>query len=111
MPGKYDEVEVLGWPRNGVYVVLQNNQVAAAIIRASGASTRRHLKIGAKVYEVRRLYPEIPSSEGKALAQGSEQHSSRPTYVEIFRYDQLGIGFEVRDGIVESITLYPAHQD
>jgi tRNA A-37 threonylcarbamoyl transferase component Bud32 len=109
-PGKYDEVETLGWPRNGVDVVLYENQVVAVIIRASGASTRRHLKIGAKVNEVLRLYPEVPSIEVKMPPEGIEHHSSLPTHVEIFRYDQLGIGFEVRAGIVESITLYPAKQ-
>lgn len=109
-PGKYDEVEVLGWPRNGVDVVLHENQVAAVVIRASGASTRRHLKIGAKVNDVLRLYPEVPSIEVKMPPEAAEHPSSLPTHVEIFRYDQLGIGFEVRAGIVESITLYPARQ-
>jgi tRNA A-37 threonylcarbamoyl transferase component Bud32 len=110
-PGKYDDVEVIGWPREGVCVVLRDNQIAAAIIRASGASTRRHLKVGAKVNEVLRLYPEVPSIEVRMPGEGAEHHGSLPTHVEIFRYDQLGIGFEVRAGIVESITLYPASQN
>jgi tRNA A-37 threonylcarbamoyl transferase component Bud32 len=109
-PGRYEEVETLGWPRNGVDVVLHDNQVAAVIVRASGASTRRHLRIGAKVNEMLRLYPEVPTIEVKMPPEGFEHHGSTPTHVEIFRYDQLGIGFEVRAGIVESITLYPARQ-
>jgi hypothetical protein len=107
-PGKYDDIEVLAWPRNGVAVVLHENQVVAVVIRASGAATRRHLKIGAKVNDVLRLYPEVPSIEVKMPLEGADHPSSLPTHVEIFRYDQLGIGFEVRAGIVESITLYPA---
>src|SRR5262249_11732254 len=90
-PGKYDEVEVLGCPRNNVDIVLHENQVAAVIIRARGASTRRHLKIGAKVNDVLRLYPEFPSIEVKAPLEGADHPSSLPTHVEIFRYDQLGI--------------------
>ena len=110
-PGKYDEVEVIGWPRNGVYLVMHDNRVAAAVIRASGASTRRHLKNGANVHEVYRLYPEVPSFEGKMPPDNAENHSSLVTHVDVFRYDQLGIGFEVRAGIVEAITLYPARQN
>jgi tRNA A-37 threonylcarbamoyl transferase component Bud32 len=109
-PGKYDDVEILGWPRSGVDVVLHENQVVAVVIRASGASTRRHLKIGAKVNDVLRLYPEVPSIEVKMPLEGADHPSSLPTHVEVFRYDQLGIGFEVRAGIVEAITLYPARQ-
>ena len=109
-PGKYDEVETLGWPRNGVDIVLHENQVVAVIIRANGAATRRHLKVGAKVNEVLRLYPEVPSIEVKMPPEGGEHHSMQPTHIEIIRYDQLGIGFEVRAGIVESITLFPAKQ-
>ena len=109
-PGKYDEVEVIGWPRNEVYVVLYENQVAAAVISAKGAATRRRLKVGAKVDELFRLYPEVPSIEVK-MPPDSKHQSTPYAYVEIFRYDHLGIGFEVRAGIVESITLFPSRQN
>ena len=59
------------------------------------------MKIHDSVETLERLYPETPDIHVVPLAGKAGSH------VNVYRYDDLGIGFEVQAGKIAAITLYP----
>jgi hypothetical protein len=104
--GPGPDVTSVAWPKEQVALVLQKyTQISAIVARAPGTATARGLKIGATESQLEKLYSErptittvdVPASGGKPAR-----------WIKIYRYDELGIGFEVEREKVTGITLYPA---
>jgi tRNA A-37 threonylcarbamoyl transferase component Bud32 len=83
--------------------------VQAIVLRSPReGTTSRGLRMGAGVADLFRLYPETPTEVIQKELPRTSGKGDRATHIEVRRFDQLGIGFEVREGHVTAITLYPA---
>jgi serine/threonine protein kinase len=89
--------EVLSWSDGQVQVLLSNAEVLAVIARAPyPAQSGRRLRMGAKLGDLLYHYaPELPTIE--RLQPG----------VNLYRYDTLGIAFQVVDEKVTGMAIYP----
>jgi serine/threonine protein kinase len=83
----------------GTVVIFHKDQVVAVISRQSGASTAGGVKVGDSVGRVYKRYPEGGESKDVELPDGS--------HVEVRRYDERGVGFEVRRGQVTGVAIFP----
>jgi hypothetical protein len=96
------EDDFLFYADNRLSLLLRHNVIRAIVVRVRHkAPTARGLDVGDSEAQLIHLYPEIPSSVRGASAAGG------PT-IKIYRFDNLGIGFEVGNEHVVAITLYPA---
>ena len=104
-------IEVLSWSDRHVSVVLLQGIVRAVVVRAPHpGESGRGIKIGHRDAHMKRVYSEEQPQVGTfALPVPTEKTSSRPRggWGEFYRYDSLGIGFEVEGERVTAITLYP----
>jgi hypothetical protein len=80
-------------------VMFNNGKVVAVISHDRNAVTARGVKVGDSVSRVYDLYPEGGESKDAKLFDG--------THAEVRRYDELGVGFEIRKSHVTAITIYP----
>src|SRR5262249_20791080 len=122
-----EELDLLHWG-DSVFVVLAGNRVRAVIIHdAHGGETGRGVRVGDTESVMKQRYPEEPAL-GKFSIKTNERAfplappvgglafaSSKPPvggpnapqWGETFRYDELGIGFEIVGDKITAITLYP----
>jgi tRNA A-37 threonylcarbamoyl transferase component Bud32 len=80
-------------------VLLHQGKVAAVVARDRGAATARRMKVGGGIQTLYKLYPESAQTQDVRLPGGG--------HVEVRRYDDLGVGFEIQDLQVIAITLFP----
>jgi hypothetical protein len=83
-----------------VCVLFHEDRVRAVVTRRRWAATARGVRVSGSVAGLHKRYRENPT-EVKGVKVGRE-------LVEVHRYDTLGIGFEVEDGSISSISLYPS---
>ena len=104
------QMKLLSWANEGVVVLFHDDAVRAIIIHQPyRAATGRGLRIGDSESRLKDLYPERPLLETLPLqTQSAKSPSKPPGYLETYRYDDLGIGFEIQDKRVRSITLFPS---
>lgn len=97
----------LSWKNDRVWVVLQEDVIRAVVVRASyPAVCPRGVRVGDPADRVAFHYSEEPTSI-KTEKLGMFEKVGSLDYVEVRRYDPLGIGFEVQSGHVVGITRYP----
>src|SRR5262249_35836563 len=101
---------IWSWANDEVLVFLFANEVRGLVIRHPyRAVTGRGLRIDDKESVLKDIYPERPLIETLSTASPKGRGSARSaSYVEIYRYDELGIGFEIQDKRVRAIALFPA---
>jgi hypothetical protein len=88
------------WTSDGrVLVLFHNDAVVAVITTDRNAKTGRGLRMGAGVQALYDRYPRGGDSHDVALPEGGS--------VEIRRYPALGVGFEIENGRITGMTLFP----
>ncbi len=93
------DLRVLLWSEHQVAVVLKDDTVRAVAVREpQPAACPRGVRIHDDLNRLTALYPE-PREVKNVTADGAR--------AEVYRYDALGIGFEVHGGRVVAIALYP----
>jgi tRNA A-37 threonylcarbamoyl transferase component Bud32 len=105
-----NNLKVLLWHNDTACVILHDNIVRAVVIRAPyRAATGRGLAIHDKESYLKDLYLEKPTSITPLDAPSSTAKTAAKSsnYLEVHRYDDLGVGFEVQHKRITSITLYP----
>lgn len=129
--GGPNNLQLLSWSESEVRVVLLGDRVRAVVVRSPHrAATARGVRVGDSLAQLERAYPEKPSidtfsiqpTEAKAhapiprmssmlfasAAEGSLLVSKPPRrWGKVYRYDALGIGFELLDEKITAIALYP----
>lgn len=90
-----------------VAVIFHGEKVRALVVREPHeATTGRGLQIRASVADVYNLYNEVtPRVEHIKLSQ--DEDPTGKDWIEIRRFDQLGIAFEIHRARISAITLYP----
>ncbi len=87
-----------------VCVLFHDDKIRAVIVRVPHAATARGLRVLDRKGRVLDVYPEDASQDFTVEVADSARASRK---IEVRRYDALGIGFEMHEGKVTSITLYP----
>jgi hypothetical protein len=87
-----------------VCIVFHEDRVRAVVARRPQAGTERGLKVLDRKGRVLDIYPEDVSLDFSIEAANSPRATRK---IEVRRYDSLGIGFEMHEGKVIAITLYP----
>jgi tRNA A-37 threonylcarbamoyl transferase component Bud32 len=127
-PASLNDFDLLHWSKDGVFVLLHENQVRAVVVHESHAGvTARGVKVGDSEEILEHRYTERPHFDTFPM-KGSERdaslfpaHGARvfsssappkkkgdmPQWGKIVRYETLGIGFEVVENKVTTITLFP----
>jgi hypothetical protein len=107
--GDFQDLTVLSWANDEVLIFVEEGLVRAMIIRHPYfAASGRGLRIGDKESRLKDIYPERPKIETHDITARAEKRGPRTArYLETYRYDELGIGFEVQDKKVTAIVLYP----
>ncbi|MGL4552694.1 MAG: hypothetical protein ACRC33_16085, partial [Gemmataceae bacterium] len=82
--------------------VFLDERLAALVTAATSAATVRGVRVGSTVGQLLDRYPE---------AHGTKDAVVDGVRVDVYRYDGLGVGFEVRGGRVARVTLYPPAAD
>ncbi len=85
--------------KRSTLVLIHDDKVVAIVTSDSGGATGRDVRLGAGVGSVYTAYPEGGRSEEVELPEGG--------HVEVRRYDHEGIGFEIQQARVTSITIFP----
>src|SRR5262249_14973466 len=80
-------------------VMFHKGRAVAVISHDHSARTSRGVRVGDSVGRVYDLYPEGGESKDVKISDG--------THVEVRRYDELGVGFEIRKSRVTAVTIYP----
>jgi len=101
-------ISSVAWPKAQVIVLLSKGSLIQAMtVHAHGTATARGLKIGDSEARLEQPYPERPSlfTLDLPFVPGRPAH-----WIKVYRYDELGIGFEVEKETVTAISLYPASE-
>jgi tRNA A-37 threonylcarbamoyl transferase component Bud32 len=108
-PAALEALDVLCWWDQKVCVILRENLVRAVVVRdISKVASGRQVAIGAGEAVVLHAYAsEVPDTEPIPEPPRGEARARSATRDRVYRYDALGIGFEVRREKVAAITLYP----
>jgi hypothetical protein len=98
-PAALDRLDVR-WTRDeDVCVLFHEDRVRAVVTRRRRAATARGVRVSSSVAGLHKRYREDPTEvKGVKVGRG---------LIEVHRYDTLGVGFEVEDGSLSSVTLYP----
>jgi hypothetical protein len=105
-----DGVTILSWSNQQVLVLFKDDAVRAIVVHEPyHAVTGRGLRIGHSESKLKQLYPEEPQLGTRPLPEDEKVRKRSARYLETYRFDNLGIGFEVLDQRVKSIVLYPPH--
>jgi serine/threonine protein kinase len=100
-------LEVRWNTNNTICAIFFEDRLRALIVQQPNAgASGRGLKIGERKSRVMDVYPEDPS-DTVVLDVPDHEKSTNMVKLEVRRYDSLGIGFEMHDKQVTSITLYP----
>lgn len=114
-----DDLDLLFWSKENICVVLRANAVEAVVVhKVHGSATGRGIKIGDTLKTLEALYPidldtDIHPFHAQSAALAPQPHvfgSGQPKLIrtgKIYRYPQLGIGFELIGDQVTRITLFP----
>jgi serine/threonine protein kinase len=111
--GAWDSYESLAWFKGQICAALRDNVVQALVIRQPfKARNGRGLSMGDNEAKLEDLYPEKPDID-TVDAPPTSGKSNRKTarWVKVYRYNALGIGFEVRDEKVKSMTIFPPQSE
>ena len=105
--------ESIAWSKGQICAVLKDNILQALVVRQPArAENGRGLRVGDNESKLESLYsekPEIGTADAPpSIARGFRKSAS---WIKVYRYNALGIGFEVRDEKVRSITLFPPQPD
>src|SRR5439155_5194035 len=126
-PLRLEEFDLLHWSNDQLYVLMFQQQLQAVILHKRRAgSTGRGIRVGDTEATLRQKYPEQPDTHTFSIKPGDRDarllpllptvvYASAPAsgkhkpdeWGEVWRYDSLGIGFELVNGKVSAITLYP----
>jgi hypothetical protein len=126
-PANLDNFDLLRWSKDRVIVLLQGDQVRAVVVHETQAgATGRGVKVGDTEDVLQHKYSEQPdirsfrlkdAERGARLFQPVDgrvfsskppsKEGDAPQWGKIFRYETLGIGFEVVENKVTAITLFP----
>jgi hypothetical protein len=87
-----------------VCVVFYEEKVRAVVTRVPHAATSRGLRVGDRKGRVLDVYPEDAS---KDFSVEVARPNNTKRKIEVRRYDSLGVGIEMDEEKVMSITLYP----
>jgi serine/threonine protein kinase len=87
-----------------VCVIFFEDKVRAVVTRDAHAATKRGLRVGDRKSRVMSVYPEMASQDFSIEAPRSKDSKRK---IEVRRYDSLGVGVEMDEERVTSITLYP----
>jgi serine/threonine protein kinase len=123
-----DDLDMLLWSKGDICALLRDGIVQALVIHHKPeATTGRGIKIGASLEEVESRYPldldpeittfrlqqDLRSSAWPVPVSGvftswpSIKTSKKATSGKAYRYDKLGIGFEIANEKVKAIALFP----
>jgi len=104
-----NSMNVLSWANEEVQVLLHQGVVRAIVIRQPyHAATGRGLRIGDTESRLKDIYPERPViGTHDVITPRGKTGSKVSRYIETYRYDELGVGFEVENKRVTAIVLYP----
>jgi serine/threonine protein kinase len=126
-PGNLDDYDVLHWSKDRVLVLLHGDQVRAVVVHETHAGTSaRGVKVGDSEEFLQYRYTEQPNIRSyrlKDVERGTSLNPALnarifssapppkgkepPQWGKVFRYETLGIGFEVVENKVTTITLFP----
>jgi tRNA A-37 threonylcarbamoyl transferase component Bud32 len=106
-----NHLQVLGWHNHEVCAVLKQDVLQALVVQHPyKAENGRGVKIGDKEARLVHLYSSEIAREDSFVVESDRAppvaHPARKG--KVYRYDALGIGFEVQNEKVTAITLYPA---
>jgi len=106
----HNNIRVLSWANEQVLVLLHRDVVRAILVHQPyRAATGRGLRIGGTESQLKDIYTDRPDIQTLPLTLHPEKSGPKATgYIETYRYDELGIGFEIQDKKVTSIVLYPS---
>jgi serine/threonine protein kinase len=127
IPGNLDNYDVLHWSKDRVFVLLHGDQVRAVVVHETHAgTTARGVKVGDSEEFLQYRYTEQPNIRSFHLKDGEHaalmnpvlnarifssapppKGKEPPQWGKVFRYETLGIGFEVVENKVTTITLFP----
>jgi hypothetical protein len=114
--GDLDQLQTLSWDKPRRLVLLLEDKVRAVVLLDADPTggSARGLKVGDKEGELVHRYASEIASESPLLRPSNTKDGSPgtprakgPVFGKIYRYDALGIGFEVREEKISAITLYP----
>jgi tRNA A-37 threonylcarbamoyl transferase component Bud32 len=108
-PGALAQVNVLLWSEKNVCVLLGQSGVRGVVVRGPHpAVSGRGVRIGDTAQRLEERYaeePEMSTFHERPAAGGSPPPAAK--WGKIYLYHALGIGFEVQDGKLTAMTLYP----
>jgi hypothetical protein len=106
-PEALGRLEVQHSADNKVCAIFYENKLRALVVQEShDGATSRHVRIGSKAGTVLNAYPETPSEEWLVNDVPGETPGKTKTG-EVRHYAALGLGFEMVEGKVWAIALYP----
>ncbi len=110
-----DDLDVLSWWDKKMCVLLRNNLVQAVVIRdLVKTNNGRKVQIGAAEATVMHAYTNEDAPDIKSIPEpGAKDEAATRSHTKgrIYRYDSLGIGFEIHEERVTGITLYPPRKN
>jgi hypothetical protein len=111
--GTWAGYETLAWPQNQICAVFKDNLTQALIVRSNAkAQNGRGLRLGDHEDKLERLYPEKPEIDTADAPQTRDRGKRKSAnWIKIYRYNKQGMGFEVRDERVVSMSLFPPQSD
>jgi hypothetical protein len=105
-PEAVRRLEVQPTADSKVCAIFHEDRLRALVVQEPhAATTARNVRIGAHAGKVIDAYPEAPSEDRTVSVPGEGPEKTKT--VEVRRYDALGLGFEMLEGKVRAITLYP----
>jgi tRNA A-37 threonylcarbamoyl transferase component Bud32 len=104
-----DNVDLLFWSGDEVCVVLNDSKVRGVVVHAPHkGQCPRGVRLNDSIERLKGAYPEEASSITPEPLRGAAAKAGAAKHVDVYRYDALGVGFEVQAGRVIGITLYPS---
>jgi hypothetical protein len=93
------------WPDRSTEAVIVNGSLHTLVVRAPGiAESARRLRLGDPHGELFRAYPERPGAIDVADVE------QPPGWCQVYRYPELGLAVEVRNGAVTAMAIFPARK-
>jgi serine/threonine-protein kinase len=106
----WEGFETLTWHHDELCVVFRDNVVTALVVhQVARAHNGRGLRLGDTETKIENLYnPEKPAIDTADSPAASRRILGKSAnWIKIYRYNKLGMGFEIRDEKVVSMTLFP----
>jgi hypothetical protein len=108
----FSELKVLSWRKGQVEAVIDAGRLRALIIHVPyRAASGRRVKIGDKESHLIHEYNDAVAVESShALPEQKAGNAGTARRAKIYRYDELGISYEVVNELVVAIAVYPPVQ-